>query len=394
MIKFNETYTINNGQESIVFKEGKANTITGEYNDGTLTGSLEGNVLKATFHNKKTNGAGLIEFTFTENGFSAKWKQGLEPGPMKGKWEGKLNAEILSEKEKINETQEVELKLSGSIPKYFFGELKEKYQNEIAEIIKCCHDDINTEQDLLQKFLELTHTFNLGEFFNCVISEENLAKFPNFKDAYEIISNEYGNHYRMMEIMFESDFKFAEIVFFESDARIEVLINGDTKWEGSLEEFNIIQSSGDMEENAKDNDAEEIRKLSAANEDFGMDTDYCDWSRNQLGSLFLSSVVNPEALTKISESKNEVMLCLDEINEYCFYLGEIENFNMNKLTFVLNENAHQLRITEKGFQDSCVPIFNYVFYDKEWIKPDQCVEDDIGARLYYSNSWLDSLLYG
>jgi hypothetical protein len=94
MIKFNQTYTINNGQESIVFKEGKANTIKGEYNDGTLTGTLEGNVLKATFHNKKTNGAGLIEFTFTENGFSAKWKQGLEPGPMRGKWKGNLGNDI------------------------------------------------------------------------------------------------------------------------------------------------------------------------------------------------------------------------------------------------------------------------------------------------------------
>lgn len=30
MIKFNETYTINNGQESIVFAEGKGNAITGE----------------------------------------------------------------------------------------------------------------------------------------------------------------------------------------------------------------------------------------------------------------------------------------------------------------------------------------------------------------------------
>lgn len=90
MIKFNETYTVNNGQESIVFKEGKGNTISGEYNDGTLTGKLEGDVLKATFHNKKTNGAGLIEFEFNENGFNGKWKQGLEPGPMKGKWKGVL----------------------------------------------------------------------------------------------------------------------------------------------------------------------------------------------------------------------------------------------------------------------------------------------------------------
>jgi hypothetical protein len=56
MIQFNETYIINNGQESIVFKEGKGNTITGEYNDGTLMGTMDGDVLKATFHNRKTNG--------------------------------------------------------------------------------------------------------------------------------------------------------------------------------------------------------------------------------------------------------------------------------------------------------------------------------------------------
>ncbi len=92
MIKFNEIYTINNGQESIEFKEGKGNSVTGEYNDGTLTGTIDGNSLKGTFHNKKSNGAGLIEINFHENGFNAKWKQGLEPGPMRGKWEGKLSS--------------------------------------------------------------------------------------------------------------------------------------------------------------------------------------------------------------------------------------------------------------------------------------------------------------
>ena len=92
MIKFNEIYKINNGQESIVFKQGKENTVTGEYNDGILSGKLEGNLLIATFQNNKTNVVGLIELTFNQNGFNAKWKQGLEPGPMKGKWHGKLSS--------------------------------------------------------------------------------------------------------------------------------------------------------------------------------------------------------------------------------------------------------------------------------------------------------------
>ena len=95
MINFNTIYTINNGQESIEFKEGKGGTVTGEYNDGSLTGTLEGNFLKATYHNKKTNGAGLIEITFHEKGFDAKWKQGLEPGPMRGKWEGVLSLDSI-----------------------------------------------------------------------------------------------------------------------------------------------------------------------------------------------------------------------------------------------------------------------------------------------------------
>jgi hypothetical protein len=105
-MRLNEKYLINTGNQSIVFKEGKGNTITGEYNDGTLTGTMEDNVLKATFHNKKNNSAGLIEITFHENGFVAKWKQGLEAGAMKGKWKGSLgNSPIIDNEEKQDESK-------------------------------------------------------------------------------------------------------------------------------------------------------------------------------------------------------------------------------------------------------------------------------------------------
>ena len=88
MIKLNIPYTIDNG-DTVTFTE-KKGIINGTYADATLSGSLEGDVLKATFHNSKVNTAGLIEITFQEKGFSAKWKKGLEPGPMRGKWEGIL----------------------------------------------------------------------------------------------------------------------------------------------------------------------------------------------------------------------------------------------------------------------------------------------------------------
>jgi len=122
MIKFNDTYSINDGQETIVFTEGKANTISGKYNSGTLTGNLDGNLLKATYHNQKNNSAGLIEFEFNENGFIAKWKQGLEEGPMRGKWNGLLSgAGENTEKRKVEQLWFVVIQENGGIEELSFN---------------------------------------------------------------------------------------------------------------------------------------------------------------------------------------------------------------------------------------------------------------------------------
>ena len=105
-IKFNEKYTINKGQEIITFSQGKGNNINGQYDSGTLTGTIDGDVLKATYHNQKNNSAGLIEIAFHEKGFNAKWKQGLEPGPMRGKWTGSIGSSQISvRKENQNESK-------------------------------------------------------------------------------------------------------------------------------------------------------------------------------------------------------------------------------------------------------------------------------------------------
>jgi len=106
MIQFNQSYSINGGQDSIVFSTGNENTISGKYNSGTLSGIIEGNTLKATFHNEETNGAGLIEIEFNENGFDAKWKQGLELGPMRGKWIGLLPSSEQMASKPINQSTE------------------------------------------------------------------------------------------------------------------------------------------------------------------------------------------------------------------------------------------------------------------------------------------------
>jgi hypothetical protein len=90
MIKFNIPYHIDNEDDQVTFSEGRSGSINGIYNDGSLTGTLQDNILYATYHNKKVNVVGLIEFSFHEKGFDAKWKSGLETGPLKGKWRGTL----------------------------------------------------------------------------------------------------------------------------------------------------------------------------------------------------------------------------------------------------------------------------------------------------------------
>ncbi len=103
---FNKKYSINNGQGSIVFTEvnkGTINalyTIAGNKSEGKINGKLDGNVLKGTFHVDAASG--LIEFTFSEDGFEAKWKQGLELGPMRGKWEGNIAVDSSSELQEEN----------------------------------------------------------------------------------------------------------------------------------------------------------------------------------------------------------------------------------------------------------------------------------------------------
>lgn len=93
-MKLNTPYHVAEENVTVTFTEVKNGSITGTYTNATLTGTLEGNLLSATFHNTAVNAVGLIELTFNENGFEGKWKNGLEPGPMRGKWSGTIEANL------------------------------------------------------------------------------------------------------------------------------------------------------------------------------------------------------------------------------------------------------------------------------------------------------------
>lgn len=105
MIQFNSEYSINQGSGTIVFeKKGESKvfanySIDGNANEGSLIGELSENIFIGQFQMGTTQG--LIEVKFEANGFDARWKQGLEPGPMKGKWIGQLMTTTSSNLESI-----------------------------------------------------------------------------------------------------------------------------------------------------------------------------------------------------------------------------------------------------------------------------------------------------
>ena len=83
----------------MIFQQKENGDIHVTYADGTIDGLMEGNTLKAVFHNPKVNISGLMELIFHETGFEGRWKKGTEPGELKQKWNGVLveNSEIIIE---------------------------------------------------------------------------------------------------------------------------------------------------------------------------------------------------------------------------------------------------------------------------------------------------------
>ena len=63
------------------------NQCNGTYQkNGEFTGTIDGNIVKAKWNNEGQEG--LIELDLSDDKLTGKWKQGLDEGPMRGKWNG------------------------------------------------------------------------------------------------------------------------------------------------------------------------------------------------------------------------------------------------------------------------------------------------------------------
>jgi hypothetical protein len=402
MIKLNTVYSIDNGANSVVFTEGKKGSITGTHNEGTMTGFLEGNVFTGTFHNTKVNATGLIEITFHESGFDAKWKNGMEPGPMRGKWVGVL--ENRSDTDPMSNSIEqdvVEITLRGRIPKYFFGLLKDDFRDEVQSIIRMSIPGISNEQTLLTAILKTTledYEDDRAYLEDLLKRDEIKNQCPNLVALYQEIEEYNLDHFGLYEALFDTADYWPGgtgfVSFFEDDCKISISVNGkSTVKEISLGEFAEI-SSGYHTENGPENDIEKsihtrLKDFIASNmHDFGLSEDM-GVNCNKLGVMFAEEWFVPPVLEDVCDRKYNVTIQHDDIIDYTFYI-ETENFDFKKLLFLTFANYSDFR------DNSSTTFANYIFYDNEIITPDETWHRDKGIELEYEprGTSLDFLING
>lgn len=260
MIKLNTPYHVAEENVTVTFTEVKNGGITGTYPNATLTGTLEGNVLSATFHNTAVNAVGLIELTFNDNGFEGKWKNGLEPGPMRGKWSG----ECLSDSAK-DSSGPATLK---SEKKY---EMKDFTENGLSSFIKKLNENLaeasQMELDLQEPFLDNLYR-QLNEFISAKPEFVYLGKIA------EQISQDYVNVWSSFFLEEEEEMmnKFAlSIEALRSSGLIENVVKAEqleiTKVNEDFDEFtrfsNLLLSYFvyALDTVVEQNDAEELAEF-------------------------------------------------------------------------------------------------------------------------------------
>ncbi len=393
------TYKTQHGDLTIT-QEGEKITATYQ-DDGVCNGKLSGNKVDGIWKNKKDQG--IFEWNFDDKGsFTGKYKSGTDQGPMRGKWNGKLASQEISESDDENKLNDnVEITLSGRIPKYFFGRVKALYQDELKTVLSISDESIETEQDFLQTLLKTTLEEREAErknFRDLVPMDQLEENCPELFKLLEEIEEYDLDHFGLYDAIFDT----AEywqcgtgfISFFEDDCKISISINGnEVIKDKSFGEFAKNESSYHTE-NIPENDNEKhlfnsLKKFIEVNsEEFGLPEDIGIGINNE-GSTFCETWFTPPSFESICERDFSVTILHNDIIDYTFYI-ETEKFDFKKLMFLTYANYADFR------ENSLTTLANYIAYDNEIIQPDESWHRDKGIELEYEpkSCTIDFLING
>ena len=289
-----------------------------------------------------------------------------------------------------------EIQLSGRIPKYFFGTLREEFREEIKEAVEL-FDEVEDENEFLNLIYSLSlDGGNVEDLFE-KISKEDLEKLPNFNRIVNEFIDEEPGHLLMLEWLFDfpnmrTHGSYYGISLFEDDATVTILNNStdetileETRLSEFMEGESITLESCEVEEGQERyNEVVKIREMITANPEFGFynDGEYFTWNTNDSGCKFLSTEITYPDMTEFEKNNNReysVTVYFDDITTWSFMIEtEEDEIDMSKLTFVNYSGSEEFR--------SSNVVFNHLFYGNDLLEMEENWHRDKGVDLKYGDN--------
>jgi len=309
----------------------------------------------------------------------------------------------------------IRIELTGRIPKYFFGALKEEYREEIKTALQHCNkEEVESESGFLEKIFALTLDGwnNPKEELYKAIAKEQLEKLPKFSELVNDFIENGGSHFEMIDCLFDSiDMaKYGSIYgisFFEDDAYITVSDYESNKVileQTKLADFILggpddgIWAEDVQEGTEAHQELSRLKEFRTKNDEFGFDPEdgYFSWYKNKLGCTFLATGLKYSELvefTNIHPKEEQVTIYFDDTTTWSFIVDtENEEFDFKNLIFVSYLGADEFRNAARPI------VFSHLFYRNDLINPEENWLRDKGISLMYGEKRgmerLDFFIYG
>ena len=280
----------------------------------------------------------------------------------------------------IDNVDNVEIEISGRIPNYFFGAVREEYLAELQTALDCASEDIEEIGDVIKALFHTTLDGfeNQLEVFKSNFDMDIIAeKCPNMMEIIQMVEDDEMGHYRFYEWFLDDPRHDLEVI--EDDAYITITVNDEIVVEKQeLKKF-LGETDFPDYEDAKTT-AIVTAFLDANKETYGIDYDNLEEdigigvSKN--GVKQLHHWMEHENFKEFKSRENQVTICHDNISVFDFNF-ETENFDLAKLIFLGYSNMDDFRKSGPEY------VGSYLVYDSEVFDFDRDVIRDKGIELEY-----------
>ena len=291
----------------------------------------------------------------------------------------------------IDNVDNVEIEISGRIPNYFFGAVREEYLEELQTALDCASEDIEEIGDVIKALFHTTldnffenHLETLKSNFDMEIIAE---KCPKIMEIIQMVEDdEMGGHYRFYEWFLDDPSHDLEVI--EDDAYITITVNEEIVVE--KQELKKFLGETDFPDYKDAKTTAIVTALLDANkETYGIDYDVLEEdigigvSKN--GVKQFHHWMEHENFKEFKSRKNNVTICHDNITVFNFGF-ETENFDLAKLIFLGYSNMADFRHSGREY------VGSYLAYDSKVLDCDTDWIRDKGIELMYEPNF-QSLKY-